>query len=177
MSNIWTYQHPQNSNWQSKTAYQKLQDQYRQSRSPASNKSPKCLNYRIIRTEHKFENYFLRMPPKMRKSFIDYRLCNNKLPIEIHVCRWVNIDRSPRKCNLCNSGTVGDEIHYVLECCFFNFDRKSFYHISTGNLFEATYAILFNDTNFRRLRRLCNFSKIVIDTFRSHSRLNSLILI
>ena len=73
----------------------------------------------------------------MRKSFIDYRLCINKLPIEI--CRWVSIDRSPRKFNLCNiySGTVGDEFHYVLECCFFDFDRKIFYHISTGNLFAA----------------------------------------
>ena len=27
-----------------------------------------------------------------------------------------------------------------------------------------TYANIFNDTNFRRLRRLCNFLKIVIDT-------------
>ena len=61
----------------------------------------------------------------MRKSFIDYRLCNNKLPIEID--RWENIDRSLRKCNLCNSGTVGDEFHYVLECCFFDFDRKIFF--------------------------------------------------
>ena len=70
------------------------------------------------------------MPPKMRKSFIDYRLCNNKLPIEIG--RWANINRSLRKCNMSNSGTVGDEFHYVLECCFFwndDFARKIFYHI------------------------------------------------
>ena len=96
------------------------------------------------------------MPHKMRKSFIDYRLYNNKLPLEIHVCKWVNIDRRPRKCNLLNFGTVGDEFHYVLECCFFDFDRKIFYHISTGNLFAALgYLCKFNDTNFRRLRRLC----------------------
>ena len=31
MSNIRTYQHPQNSIWLSKTVYQKLQDQYRRS--------------------------------------------------------------------------------------------------------------------------------------------------
>ena len=169
MSNIWTYQHPQNSIWLSKTVYQKLQDQYRQSWSAALNESPKCLNYRIIKTEHKFENYLIRMPPKMRKSFIDYRLCNNRLPIEIG--RWANIDRSLRKCNLCNSGTVGDEFHYVLECCFFDFDRKIFLpHIKRKPVNCFTYANIFNDTNFRRLRRLCNSLKIVIDTFRSRPR-------
>ena len=117
MSNIWTYQHPKNSIWLSKTVYQKLQDQYRQSWLAALNESPKCLNYRIIKTEHKFENYLMRTPSKMRNSFIDYQLCNNKLPIEIS--RRTNIDRSLRKCDLFNSGTVGDEFHYVLECCFF----------------------------------------------------------
>ena len=63
MSNIWTYKHPQNTIWLSKTVYQKLQGQYRQSWLAALNESPKCLNYRIIETEHKFENYLIRMPP------------------------------------------------------------------------------------------------------------------
>ena len=71
----------------------------------------------------------------MRKSFIDYRLCNNRLPIEI--CRWANIDRSLRKCNLCNSGTVGDEFHYVLDVVSLTLIGKSFYHISKGNLLTA----------------------------------------
>ena len=94
---------------------------------------------------------------------------NNRLPIEIG--RWANIDRSLRKCNLCNSGTVGDEFHYVLECCFFDFDRKIFLpHIKRKPVNCFTYANIFNDTNFRRLRRLCNFLKIVIDTFRSRPR-------
>ena len=109
------------------------------------------------------------MPPKMRKSFVDYRLCNNKLPIELG--RWANIDRSLRKGNLCNSGTVGDEFHYVLECCFFGFDRKIFLpHIKKKPVNCFTYANVFNDTNSRRLRRLCNFLKIFIDTFRSRPR-------
>ena len=103
----------------------------------------------------------------MRKTLIDYRLCNNKLPIETG--RWANIDRKLRKCKLCNSGTVGDEFHYVMECCFFDCDRKIFMpHINKKTVNCITYSNLFNDTNTRRLRRLCNFLKIVIDTFRSH---------
>ena len=67
--------------------------------------------------------------------------------------------------------TVGDEFHYVLECCFFDFDRKIFLpHIKRKPVNCFTYANIFNDTNFRRLRRLCNFLKIVIDTFRSRPR-------
>ena len=79
--------------------------------------------------------------------------------------------RSLRKCNLCDSGTVGDEFHYVLECCFFDFDRKIFLpHIKRKPVNCFTHANIFNDTNFRRLRRLCNVLKIVIDTFRSRPR-------
>ena len=135
----------------SKTVYQKLQDQYRQSWSASLYESQKCLNYRIIKTEH-FENHLIRMPTETRKSFIDYRLCDNKLPIKTG--RWANID---------NSGTVGDEFHYVLECCFFDFDRKIFLpHIKGKPVNCFTYTNVFNDTNFRRLRRLCNFLEIVI---------------
>ena len=72
------------------------------------------------------------MPPKMCKSFVDYRLCNNKLP-----GRWAKIDRSLRKCNLCKSGTVGDEFHYVLEGCFFDFDMKIFLPHINGNMSTA----------------------------------------
>ena len=109
----------------------KLQDQYKQSWSASINDSSKCLNYRIFKTEHEFENYLIRMSPKMRKTLIDYRLCKNKLPIETG--RWANIDRNLRKCKLCNSGTVGDEFHYVMECCFFSLNIFYF------NLVRYTY--------------------------------------
>ena len=102
-------------------------------------------------------------------AFLVYRLCNYKLLIEIG--RWANIDRSLRKCNLFNSGTAGDEFHYGLECCFFDFERKIFLpHIKRKPVNCFTFANVFNDTSFRRLRRLCNFLKIVIDTFRSRPR-------
>ena len=36
----------------------------------------------------------------------------------------ISIEISERIITLCNSGTVGDEFNYVMECCFFDFDRK-----------------------------------------------------
>ena len=137
ISNIWIYQHPQISAWLSKTVLLKLQDQYKQPWSASISDSLKCLNYRILKTGHKFENYLIRMSPKMRKILIDYRLCNNKLPIETG--RWTNIDRNLRKCKLCNSGTVGNEFHYVMECCFFDFYGIPFYHISIRKLLTASH--------------------------------------
>ena len=41
--------------WLSKTVYQKLQDQNRQSCSAALKESPECLNYRVNKTEHTFD--------------------------------------------------------------------------------------------------------------------------
>lgn len=39
-------------------------------------------NYRIFNREHKFENYFTTVPPKLMKHFIHCRKGNNTLPIE-----------------------------------------------------------------------------------------------
>ena len=58
ISNIWLYQHPQNSSWLSKTVLLQLQDQYKQSWTTPINELPKCLNYIIFKTEHKFKKLF-----------------------------------------------------------------------------------------------------------------------
>ena len=120
-SYIWISQNPQNSEWLANTFLQKSQEQYKQLWS-ASVQSSKCVNYRIFKTEHKFEKYLLNLQFKLRKSVINYRLCNYKLPIETG--RWLNIDRNLRKCTLCNTNAVGDEFHYVFEYCAFDFDRE-----------------------------------------------------
>ena len=112
----------ENRIWLANTVLQTSQDQYKQLWSASVNESSKCVNYRIFKTEHKFENYLLNLPFKLRKSFINYRLCNNKLPTENG--RWLNIDRNLRKCTLCNTNAVGDEFHYVFECCAFDFDKE-----------------------------------------------------
>ena len=100
------------------------------------------------------------MPTETRKSFIDYRLCDNKLPIKTG--RWANID---------NSGTVGDEFHYVLECCSLTLIGKSFYHISKGNLLTAfpiqMYLMILT---LGDLDACVTFWKLLFDTFRSRPR-------
>ena len=75
---------------------QKSQDQYIKSWSASVNESSTCINYRIFKSEHKFEKYLITLPTKLRSTFKNFRLCNNMLPIE--TWRWLYIDRNLRKC-------------------------------------------------------------------------------
>ena len=38
------------------------------------------------------------------------------MPVEIG--RWQNIELEDRKCTVCNKNTLGDELHYLMECLF-----------------------------------------------------------
>ena len=82
----------------------------------------KCLNYRVYKQEHKLENYFVKLSPSLCNFYNRFRCMNHRLPIEFG--RFVNIERSKRKCRLCQSGEIGDEYHYLFLCSFFKSDRK-----------------------------------------------------
>ena len=57
---------------------------------------------------------------------INFRMCNNYLPIE--KLRWAGIDRDHRKGNSCDKRDIGDDFHYVVvrfsltqeEVCYFH---------------------------------------------------------
>ena len=51
---------------------------------------------------------------KNRFTFCRFRTSNHRLPIEVG--RWENVERHNRLCQLCQSGEIGDELHYVLQC-------------------------------------------------------------
>ncbi len=86
--------------------------------------SPKCVNYIIYKHTHELEKYLLILPQNLTQLFINYRLCNNYLPIETG--RWRHIDRLDRKCNMCDANEIGDEFHFVFECAYFGDLRKKY---------------------------------------------------
>ena len=45
----------------------------------------------------------------------------------IEVGRYSNVPRNQRFCNKCNSGSIGDEIHFLINCDKFLNDRKTFF--------------------------------------------------
>ncbi len=48
------------------------------------------------------------------------------LPIEIETGRYKNLERKDRKCTLCNTGEIEDQLHFALKCPIFNQYRSAF---------------------------------------------------
>ena len=52
----------------------------------------KCLNYRMYKTEHKIESYFVKLSPVLCSYYNRFNCMNHRLPIEFG--RFVNIERA-----------------------------------------------------------------------------------
>ena len=52
----------------------------------------------------------------------------------IEVGRYSNVPRNQRFCNKCNSGSIGDEIHFLINCDKFLNDRKTFFELVENNV-------------------------------------------
>ena len=94
-----------------------LKSQFIQKRQSDINMSTKCANYRMFKVEHKFEKYLDILEGKFLNSFINFRICNNYLPVEKG--RWYRQDLINRQCRLCNLNEIGDEFHYLFKCLFY----------------------------------------------------------
>ena len=86
--------------------------------------SSKCINYRIFKTAFGLEKYFTILPCDLVYCLSKFRCVSHRLPVECG--RFLNIDRSERLCELCNSNEIGDEFHYIFNCEFFNNERLKF---------------------------------------------------
>ena len=122
----------------------------------------KMFDYRVFKSVHKFESYLVDLPPKLRKCFINFRLCNHTLPIEKGI--WHNIDRNLRKCNLCLNNEIGDEFHYAFECPAFYLERSLIVpFMYKKRINSSIYSNVFNSTNLSKLKSLCKFLGIILD--------------
>ena len=107
-----------------------------------------------------FEEYLDILNNKERIVLCKFRTANHRLIIETG--RWHNIDRENRICTLCDEGLVGDEFHYLLECSYFNDERKNLLgedYCIRPNIIK--YKNLMNTKNVPVLRNLCHFIKII----------------
>lgn len=138
-----------------------LSDQFKQSWYEKLYNSPKCLNYRIFKCTHSFEKYLVNLPFDLRKALCNFRCLNNRLPIEQG--RFYGIDRDDRICNICNCNSIGDEFHYLLECSFFENERKKF--IPRCFIFKPNivkFNELFNSDNIDIVSNIAKFCKIIL---------------
>ena len=59
---------------------QRLCDRYKQTWYERVFNTAKCLNYRIFKCSHKFEEYLVDLPYDLRKAFGNYRCLGHRLP-------------------------------------------------------------------------------------------------
>lgn len=139
---------------------QRLHDQFRQNWHTHIMDSAKSINYRLFKPELEFEIYLNILKNKDAITFCRFRTTNNYLPIETG--RWRNIPRENRTCNVCNSGKLGDEYHYIFECSVFNEDRKRFlpkYYLRNQNTLK--FSMLMSTRKPALLHKLCKFIKLI----------------
>ena len=87
--------------------------------------SPKCQFYKYMYNLHCLQFYLDRPINYVYKPYIcKYRICAHNLNIEVG--RYHNIDRNQRYCTMCNTYTVEDEYHFILECKKYDNLRKKY---------------------------------------------------
>ena len=87
-------------------------------RTDWSNKTkdvPKLRTYISFKTEYKTEDYVKAYLPKHERSFLAQLRCG-VLPLRIETGRFSGHKPEERVCQLCGSGDIEDEKHFILSC-------------------------------------------------------------
>ena len=99
----------------SKDIVENLKDIYYKQATECLNSNGKLEVYREVKKQHRLEPYLTsNLKTEWKKSITKMRLSAHHLPIEAG--RKFNIPRVDRKCNLCDSGDIGDEFHFLFAC-------------------------------------------------------------
>ena len=122
------------------------------------------MNFIIFKENFEFENYFRILEDKDIYILCKFRTTNHKLPIETG--RWNNIDRINRICTKCDSITIGDEYHYIMECEHFSSFRNRFI---VTNLRETPnipkFKQIMSAYQKQNLEKLCKFIRNINKSF------------
>lgn len=122
--------------------------------------SNKCQLYKYIFCTHTLQFYLDKQVNYIYKPYIcKYRICAHNLNIETG--RYYNIDRKDRLCIYCNTSSIEDEFHFLLECNKYADIRekyiKQYYwrHPSTYKLIQ-----LLSVQNIKELNNLGKYLKL-----------------
>lgn len=163
LSSVWKEQNFSSLDWLKETVFQRCKDQYLQSWYSSIEQGNKCINYRIFKLNHELEDYLIHLPQKYRIPLTRFRCRNSNLPIEVGAHH--NIERSKRVCPLCKKG-IGDEYHYLLDCTFFDKERKLFidkYFWSKPSTIKMSQLL---NSKGKQLIQLIKFVKIIMNKLK-----------
>jgi hypothetical protein len=71
------------------------------------------LTIEFLKCSHVLETYLLDLPYDLRRALCNFKCLNHRLPIERG--HFGGVERDDRVCDICDTGSLGDEYHYL---CF-----------------------------------------------------------
>ena len=169
MSELWQAGQIQNVNATRNYIRQTLIDQNLQTWQANLEMSTKGLNYKLYKSDINIENYLTLFPRKVYYPIIRFRTTNHKLPVELG--RWENVPFDERKCIKCNSSSLGDEFHYLLECNYFARERHMFlkkYFYKHPNIIK--YKKLMTSTDIVTIKNLSKMLDVILKVFEKDYR-------
>ena len=161
-SYMWLYQTSTTTNDSFRAQLKvRLQDQFQQTWSSEVFNSSKCINYRMFKSKLQFEEYLLKLPRSLCRSFTRFRCRNHKLPIELGA--HLNIVRDMRVCSKCNSNAIGDEFHYVFNCTnLATYRKKLLPKFCQENPSSLKFQSIMNTQEIVCLTKLVKFINIIM---------------
>ena len=126
----------------------------------------KTTTQQLYKTEIVIEKYLINFPINIYLPILKFRTTNHRLPVELG--RWVRKPYEERRCLKCNSNSVGDEFHYLLECDFFKEDRHRLvekYFFTRPNIIKFSQLLNSNDSCV--IKKLSMFMNIIMTQFEN----------
>ena len=126
----------------------------------------------------KFEPYLDAVPRNIRRYATRLRTSSHSYPVEtLRYCK-PTIDQQDRKCTICNTNQVGDEIHYLLNCTNYNIlnTRKTHMKELRGTVDQfrnfseeciIKYCLLLNDK--RILHGMSQYIKAIAEAYKEET--------
>ena len=102
----------------------------------------------------------------VRQRVLKFRLSNHRLPIQQR--RTLGIPRDERICTVCDSGEVGDEFHYLLNCSNENVKRNRIKYVDkyyTHHPNVPKFCSLMNMTSKYKNIKLAKFISCILQLF------------
>ena len=121
--------------------------------------------YPDLITSHGIQEYLKKMPPDIWIPIIKIRTANHNIPIEFHSWKVVFKPRPGRVCSICNTGELGNEIHYIMNCPVFNEEREKFLPSILNEKSPNSFINLLKSEDIAILRGLAKFLNLLFGIF------------
>lgn len=87
---------------------------------------PKLRTYITFKTDYETENYVKSYMSKQERSFLAQLRCG-VLPLRVETGRYNGLRPEQRTCQICDSGEVENECHFILDCDKYTTERQILY--------------------------------------------------